>query len=229
MILIHGAPGSRLGFLNAFLTDSLKPNLYDVGLHDIGAQSYKMHDYDEEKLKNFKGKKFYIQLSKELLFLHLFLFFDKNVVLDQTYRQCHYTHKMIFDKCYYSARGWINDQRVINTNLYDYIIPFDKTYDIEYLINLYQQVNGRIPSELLLESVNSTNLVNSPSIPKNHNARVAAAVFNFEHENNYTENHRLWLLNNVALFDFNDGQCLDPDNLFDNVTSMLSKEKYRNI
>lgn len=226
MILIHGYPGTRLGFLNAFLTNELQPNTYDVGM---GSRTlfFKQHEYNKEQLTKFKGKKFYIKLSNELLFLHLFLFFEKNVLLqDQIYKQYHYTHRALLDKFYYSAKMWFDDEQITDKTLYDYVVPFDKTYDLEYLIELYQAVNGTMPSDTLLESVKSTNLVNFPTIPDNHSVRVAAELFNFEYKNNYTEYHRHWAINVVAPFDHNSGECLDPSNWADNIASKLTKENY---
>lgn len=225
MILIHGAPGSRLGFVNAFLTNTLLPNMYDVGQT---SKFVKFHTYNKESVKKFNGKKIYIQLSNNLLFLHLFLFFEKNVLVqDPAYKQYHQTHRTLFDKFYYTCKMWFDDERITDTSLYDYVVPFEKTYDIDYLVELYQLFNGTMPSDILLESVRTTNLKNYPNIPENHAARVAASVFNFEYKNMYLEENRLWVVNEVAPFDHESGESLDKDNLYSNISKYLTMENYK--
>lgn len=225
MILIHGSPGVRLGFINAFLTDKLQHDMYDVGQQ---IPLYKFHTYNEEKIREFKGKKIYIKLSNDLLFLHMFLFFEKNILTQiPEFQNFHYTHRNLFDKFYYSSKMWFENEKINNFTLYDHIIPFEKTYDIDYLVKLYKEFNGTPPSDVLLESAKSTNKKNFPDIPKNHAARVAALVFNFEYKNNFTDKDRRWAINEIAPFEHNSGECLDPNNFFDNVNNQLKVENYR--
>lgn len=225
MILIHGSPGVRLGFVNSVLTNTLKSNSYDVG---YSCPYYKLHFYNNEEVKNYNGKKIYIKLSNDLLFLHLFLFFEKNVLAqDHQFKKFHYTHRNLFDKFYYFSKMCFEDEKLTDFSLYDYVVPFEKTYDIDYLTSLYYSFNGAaLPAELL-ESIRSTNYRNLPEIPKNHAVRVAAAVFNFEQKHNYTEEDRLWAINDVAPFDHDSGECMDPDNFFDNVNGKLTVENYK--
>ena len=136
MILIQGCPGTRLGFLNAFLSDTLEPNMYDVG---DTSSFLKLHEFNKTKIKEFNGKKFYIKLSHDLLFLHLFLFFEKNILIQQPeFKNFHYTHRTLFDKFYYSCRTFFEDEKQTDTSLFDYVVPFEKTYDEDYLIMLYE-------------------------------------------------------------------------------------------
>lgn len=227
MILIHGAPGARMAFVNAFLTNILQPNVYDVGA-ELKSPFCKLHFHDNDRVKNFNGSKIYIKLSNELLFLHLFLFLEKNLfVQEPTFATFHYSHRNLFDKLYYFSKMCFNDEASTDLSLYNYIVPFDKTYDINFLISLYKEINGDYPSNGLLDSVNSTNQRNYPCIPKNHAARVAAEVFNFEYQNGYTEEDRLWAINSLAPFDHESGICLDVDNFFDNICSKLTKDNYK--
>lgn len=225
MILVQGCPGIRLGFINAFLTNTLQPNMYDVG---HVSPFLKLHTFDKEKIKRFNGKKIYIKLSHDLLFLHLFLFFEKNVLKQSPeFKNFHYTHRLVFDKLYYSSRTFFEDEKQTDKSLFDYVVPFEKTYNEDYLIMLYELVNGTTPTKELLNSVKTTNQTNYPTIPKNHAVRIAAAVFNFEYQNGYLEENRLWAVNNIAPFDHNSGECLDPENLFDNINNKLTFDNYK--
>lgn len=224
-LLIHGAPGSRLGFLNAFLTNSLESNSFDVG-HTV--PFCKLHTFDANVVEKFTGKKIYIKLSTDLLWLHLVLFFEKNVKkIKKEFRELDYTHRTLFDKFYYSSNAWYQDEAVTNLDLYDFVVPFDQTYNIEYLVNLYQQINGTAPSRELLCAVASTNQLNQLDVPDNHTARVAAAVFNFEHQQGLNELDRLWALNDKAPFDHISGECLEPTMLYANIVSQLTYNNYR--
>lgn len=226
MILIHGAPGSRLGFINSLLTNSLLPDMYDVGA-ESPSRFVKLHIYNEEKVKQFAGKKIFIKVSHDLLFLQLFLYYDKNLLVQNPeVGQYHYTHRYLFDKFYYSSKMWFDDKNSTNLSLYDYIIPFENTYDINYLISLYKAFHGCDPSDKLINAAITTNQRNMPTVPDNHASRVAAEVFNFECLNEFPEQNRLWAINVAAPFDHESGECLDPDNLFNNIKQMLTKEYY---
>lgn len=222
-LLIHGAPGSRLGFVSAFLLDQLQSNTYDVGDQ---IASVKYHHFNNEILK-FPGKKIYIQLSIKDLWLHLYLFFDKNVRrLEPGFDALHYTHRDIFDKLYCACRQWFLEESQTPLDIYDYTISFVNTYSLEHLIELYQKFNGRDPSPLLLSAVTSTNAINRPEVPVNHGARVAAAVWTFENQNQFKESQRRWSINNDAPFDHLTGVCLDPANYFDNIMAKLNPMYY---
>jgi hypothetical protein len=91
---------------------------------------------------------------------------------------------------------------------------------------MYFQVNKKLPSNRLIENIQTTNLANSQPIALNHGCRVAAEIIRFEHQHNFTERDRSWRLNEACNFT-DSGECLDPDNLYNNVMSKLSVDFYQ--
>ena len=121
---------------------------------------------------------------------------------------------------------WLPDANATQHELYDYHINFEQTFDVEFMCNLYFQVNQTLPSSRLIEAIQTTNQINSPTINQNHSCRVAAEILKFEHTNNLTEKDRSWNLNQVCSFT-DEGVCLDSTNLYNNAMAKLSPEFYQ--
>ena len=242
-LLIQGPPGVRLGFVNALLTDRLTDDLFDVGreikgglysidekLHDYNPGLYsinkKLHDYNRDYIVNFNGRSIGIKMSTNLLELHMYLFLTKNFrLIAPELVPLHYTHRSLIDKLYYSTKTWHNQQCSNDYDVFDHVITFEDTFNIDKMFELYFAFNKKTISKKLKQAVISTNQRNFVTIPQNHASRIAAAIFNFELENNLTEQQRLWSLNTAA--DFTDeGICLDPENLYQSISQHLKLEYY---
>jgi hypothetical protein len=232
-LLIHGHPGSRLGFVAAVLQDTLMNNMFDVG-RGQPVNYVKLHTFDQRFVSAFAGVKICINTTFDLLDRHFFLFFQKNVLggsigpaITKVFQNLHVTDRRILDKMFYSLNSdWLPDASATQHELYNYHINFEQTFDIEFMCNLYFQVNQTLPSSRLIEAIQTTNQINSPTVDQNHGCRVAAEILKFEHSNNFTEHARSWNLNQVCGFT-DEGVCLDPDNLYKNVMSKLSLEYYQ--
>jgi len=227
-LLVHGHPGSRLGFVVAVLSDKLLDNLFDVG--DLVRQDFcKLHRFNPQILSSFSDTKICIHTTFAMLDRHFFLFFQKNVlkIEPEKFQNRHMTDREIIDKMYYAFNSdWSPDAAVTVDNCYDYHIDFEQTFSIESMCDLYFQVNKKSPSSSLIDAIQTTNQINSQPMALNHGCRIAAEIIKFEHQNNFTERDRSWQLNEICSFT-DSGECLDPDNLYDNVMSKLSVEFYQ--
>jgi hypothetical protein len=227
-LLVHGHPGSRLGFVAAVLTDKLLDNLFDVG-RLVQQDFRKLHRFNPQVLSSFLNTKICIHTTFAMLDRHFFLFFQKNVlkIESEKFQDRQVTDREIIEKMYYAFNlEWAPDAAATIAECYDYHINFEHTFDIEFMCNLYFQVNKKSPSSSLVDAMQTTNQVNSRPIVSNHGCRIAAEIIKFEHQNNFTEHDRSWQLNEICTFT-DSGECLDPDNLYDNVMSKLSVEFYQ--
>ena len=225
-LLVHGHPGSRLGFVAAVLTDKLLNNLFDVG--GLVQQNFrKLHRFNPQVLSSFSKTKICIHTTFAMLDRHFFLFFHKNVLTIEKFQNLHVTNREIIEKMYYAFNSdWLPDAAITVADCYDYHVDFEQTFDIEFMCNLYFQVNKKSPSSSLVDAMQTTNQVNSQPIALNHGCRIAAEIIKFEHQNNFTEHDRSWQLNEICTFT-DSGECLDSDNLYNNVMSKLSVEFYQ--
>ena len=226
-LLIHGHPGSRLGFVAAVLQNQLLPNLFDVGMH-VQSKYIKLHKFNREIVSSFADVKIHIHTTLSMLDQHFILFFQKNVqAQDNTYQTLSITDRRIIDKMYYAFNSdWLPDAAATVPDLYDYNINFEQTFDIEFMSDLYFQINKNLPSSSLVEAMQTTNQANLQKMDINHGCRIAAEIIKFEQQNNFTEHDRSWRLNEICAFT-DLGECLDPDNLYDNVMSKLYTEFYQ--
>jgi len=228
-LLIQGPPGVRIGFVNALLSDRLTDGLFDVG-DEIKAGLYqvdeKLHDYDQQHIVNFSGRSIGIKMSMNLLELHLYLFQAKNFkLIAPELTSLHHTHRLLIDKLYYSAKSWYNQQCSNDYSIFDHVITFSDTFEIDKMFELYFAFNKKPIDEKLKQAVVTTNQRNLVACPQNHSCRIAAAILNFEIENNLKEQQRLWSLNTVGNFT-DEGVCLDPENLYQNVSQHLKLQYY---
>jgi hypothetical protein len=228
-LLIQGAPGVRIGFVNALLRDKLTNSCFDVGA-EINPGLYmideKLHDYNQDYIMNFSGKSIGIKMSLNLLERHLYLFQAKNIkIIAPELVSLHYTHRLLIDKLYYSAKTWYNQQCSNDYSIFDHVITFEDTFNIDKMFELYFVFNKKTINQSLKHAAITTNQCNLVTIPKNHSCRIAAAIFNFELENNLAEHQRLWSFNSVGKFT-DEGICLDPENLYQNISQHLTLEYY---
>ena len=144
-LLIHADPGSRSGFLAAWLTQVLNRLAFDSG-SDLNPNFYKIHTLDNiQRIINFKGIKIRIRPTLTMIDLHCLLFLRKNVhtqipdftrdefCLDTFTKLTHFTQEL-----------FENDSE-LDYSVYDYIINFEDTFDTQCMINLFQQINNKLP------------------------------------------------------------------------------------
>jgi len=216
----------------AVLQDKLVDGAFDVG-KTIPMDYVKLHMFNQNIISTFSGVKIRINTTFDLLHLHFFLFFQKNILgnpdpeVKKDFQNLHISDRRILDKVFYALNSdWLPDANATQHKLYDYHINFEQTFDIEFMCDLYFRVNRTLPSSRLIEAMQTTNQINSPLIDQNHSCRVAAEILKFEHTNNLTEQDRSWNLNQHCSFT-DKGVCLDPDNLYKNIMSKLSLEFYQ--
>jgi hypothetical protein len=58
-----------------------------------------------------------------------------------------------FTKLTRAAEQWLKDEALANLNLYNIVIPFNLLFSNEYMLNLYQQINHRDPSDIEIDSM----------------------------------------------------------------------------
>jgi hypothetical protein len=125
-----------------------------------------------------------------------------------------------YDKCYYLIRDYYNQiHNDISTNTIKNVIDFDRITNTEYLKDLLLQHFGlefdnnrralvKKYAELQLQmdlTEDSTQQMQDILAPITDHMLVqnpwfwAYAVFKFEHNNNLTEQHRLWSVNNFKV------------------------------
>ena len=227
-LLVHGHPGSRLGFVVAFLQNKLLNNLFDVGGKKLSISYLKLHTFNQQRVLLFDGIKICIHTTLDMLDRHFILFYQKNVQTQiSTYQTLLDTDRQIVDKMYYEFHSsWLPDSSATLPELYNYHINFEQTYDVEFMCDLYFKINKTVPSSRLIEAMQTTNQTNLQPMDKNHGCNVAAEIIKFEYLNNFSQHDRSWNLNSTCSFT-DEGTCLDPDNLYDNVMSKLSPEFYQ--
>jgi hypothetical protein len=90
-LLVHGHPGSRLGFVVAVLSDKLLDNLFDVG--DLVRQDFcKLHRFNPQILSSFSDTKICIHTTFAMLDRHFFFVFSKKCIEDRTRKIPKSTH-----------------------------------------------------------------------------------------------------------------------------------------
>ena len=193
MIGIYAPPGSRLGFLNAFLTNNLTVEFETK----LGPRFYKMHHYtDGEEFFTLSSiqTRIRIDLSYDLVDRLTYLFLHKNV----------YPQLPDFTKDPYCLESFtkltrylgmeLDEEKIIDDNklMFDYRFPFKETFNIDSLITLYQNINNEYPPKSLIVKANETIKLNQPQINKNHACSIVQLVFQKERELGVLEKDRHW-------------------------------------
>ena len=125
-----------------------------------------------------------------------------------------------YDKCYYHIQEYYHRiHKDISTNTIQHVIDFDQLTNLEYLTDLLQQYfhleftdnrralvtkyselqlpinledDSTVDMQDILAPITDHMLLQNPWF-------WAYAVFKFEHNNNLTEQHRLWSVNNFKI------------------------------
>jgi hypothetical protein len=125
-----------------------------------------------------------------------------------------------YDKCYYHIQEYYSKiHNDISTNTIQHVIDFDQLTDTEYLSNMLQQefqleldanrralVKNYAELQLKIDLIDDTTLLMQDILSPITDSMLlqnpwfwAYAVFKFEHNNNLTENRRLWSINNFKV------------------------------
>jgi hypothetical protein len=218
-LLIAADPGARAHFIASWLHKELLPGFFDVG-RNIPTQFMKHHtDWQNCEAKAFRGKKLRVKTSFNMLHLHLYLFLVKNVYpqipdLDRNQYCFDVTNKMIE-----SAKDWFYHDRQIDETLYDRVMQFSDTFDVDFMRDLFHWFNNEIPSDEYVKVLQDINQMNSIELSKNHSCYVASMILQKEHQLNLPEINRFWSLAHTY-------ETVGQDDLYDTIVRMICQDNY---
>jgi hypothetical protein len=193
-LLIHADPGARSGFVGAWLQSNLNGRRFDVGEFSMhGSNYFKIHDcIDSTVIKNFDGIKIRIRPSRTLLHLSMLLYLRKNVhVQHPDFSKDEYDLET-WTKVYTTHKTWLEQDSRYDLSLYDYVIDFEDTYNLEKMSSLFVKVNNRPPGDLMLKQFDLNNALNYIELDPSHSCVLAALVLNKEHKMGVGEEGRAW-------------------------------------
>jgi hypothetical protein len=218
-LLIHADPGARSGFVAAWLLNKLDHAGFDVGA-STKPPFYKIHNLTNvDLIKNHLGLKIRIKPTFEKLSLHLLLFLRKNAQIQIPDLTRDEFSIETFSKVYQFAKDCLDADKSLDYSLYDHIITFSDTFDIDCMTKLYHQYNGVAPTDLQIEQFNKVNKLNQINIDTNHACNIAAFILETEQRLTLKETDRFWSLPVVY-------ETTDTDNLFSAIQANLRPENY---
>ena len=220
-MLICGDPGSRLGTFAAWIQNQLHKPVFEPGKELNGLLHYtKIHNDSQNSITSaFNGIKIRIKPSFNKLSTHLYLFLIKNV-----HTQIENFSKNQFDletatKLTEAAQEWFLHDQQIDQSLYDIVLNFEDTYDVDYMIKIYKTINNCLPDTQLINNLIQTNMLNNPDLDKNHACVVSAMVLKKEQQLNLSEENRLWSFPGVY-------NTVDQNNLYDTISNLINHKNY---
>lgn len=219
-LFISADVGARSGFVGAWLNKKLKVDCFDVG-EEIGVFFQKSHiDKDNLEAGAFPGLKIRIRPDLEMLHIHMKLSLLKDVypkIPNFKYEEQSYE---VFEKMYYSAKIWFNHDQQIDLKIYDKVINFSDTYNLDKMIDLYRWYNhDEVPSSFEIEAFHSTNKKNCPDLDLNDSCVIAALIFKKEKDLGLNEIERYW----SAEYEFKNP---DRSSLYQRINEKISKDNY---
>ena len=107
----------------------------------------------------------------------------------------------------------------LDYSIYDYVINFEDTFDIQCMIDLFCQINHSTPTTDEIDILLQTNKLNSIQINKNHAASIAKLCFEKEKQLNLKESRRWWSITDVY-------STVSIDQLYDTISKKISIENY---
>jgi hypothetical protein len=219
-LLVHADPGARSGFISAWLQDDLVAAEFDVGLSS-GTKFTKIHHFNNaDQIKNFSGPRVRVRPDFNKLNLHLLLFLRKNVYLQMPNFTRNEFSIETFSKLYIFAKECFEQDSALDHSLYDHVLFFQDTFDIEKLIQLYQAVNQREPSQINIDSAVKNNKLNQIEIDLNHACTIASMVLEIESTLNLQEKNRLWSLPEVYAE-------TDVTDLYNTIKHLITSKNYQ--
>lgn len=182
-IFVVFAPAARGNFLECFLDNTLTEEsfLFESGIYHCHTWQLKVkgNDFVVYQSKDKINKQWpynettniFIDLDYKKLDTWLNLFYEKkykkNLLEENT-----------FDKLFATTYDELQYCRLINRDHFDYIVPFSKLYDWDFMENLYLNINGYNPTckEVFLK----TNKINN--ITKIHFKVIVEMAQNYDPE-----------------------------------------------
>jgi hypothetical protein len=217
---VHADPGARSGFISAWLQDNLAKAEFDVGLSS-GTKFTKIHHLNNvDQIKNFSGPRVRVRPDFNKLNLHLLLFLRKNIYLQIPNFTRNEFSLETFSKLYIFAKECFEQDSALDHSLYDHVLFFQDTFDIEKLIQLYQAVNQREPSQINIDSAVKNNKLNQIEIDLNHACTIASMVLEIESTLNLQEKNRLWSLPEVYAE-------TDVTDLYNTIKHLITSKNYQ--
>jgi hypothetical protein len=219
-LLIHADPGARSGFISAWLQDNLDKAEFDVGL-SVRTNFFKIHYCNNaDQIKNFSGPRVRVRPNFAKLNLHLLLFLRKNIYLQIPNFTRNEFSLETFSKLYMFAKECFEQDSALDHSLYDHVLFFQDTFDIAKLIQLYQAVNQREPSQINIDSAIKNNKLNQIDLDPNHACNIASIVLELESTLNLQEENRLWSLPDVYT-------NTDTNNLYTTIKNLITSKNYQ--
>jgi hypothetical protein len=235
-LLIHADPGARAGFVSAWLLDNLQGAGFDVGA-TVPQISWKCHGRHDEMcanvprdpslppivlIKEFTGTKIYIKTTFEQLSLQLLLFLRKNIYSKwPNFTRDEYSIQT-FSEMYGFIKNCFDDEKYVDWSLYDRVITFTDTFDMDKMIELYRWYNHRDPTEEHIQLAKQNNEINQITVDPNNACSIAAMVFETETTLNLLEENRYWSL--PAIY-----QTIPTNELYQTIRAKIVPENYSQV
>lgn len=160
-------PGARGSFLYYFLTDQLPGVGFDIGTmidkKNYADGTWKFHIAGHEQFPLPGDVKILITLDTNTNYLQnwLYLYWQKNI-LEEFPTLTHLTQQETFEKLHKSTHNELDVCANVDRKYFDYVVPYDCLYDLEYLSDLYFQINNRQPNNMqLVKQINDVNNIYS--------------------------------------------------------------------
>ena len=218
-LLVHGDPGARPRFVGAWLSDQLDNAGFDVGTTAWPRFRCFHTLHNRQDLIDFVGPRVRVKFTFDQLSRHLLLFLRKNVHTQlPDFTRDEYSLET-FSKLYIFARECLEQEQAVDYSLYDHVIRFEDTFDIEKLKNLYQQVNGCQPSDTLVHQAEENNQLNQITLDPNHACSIVALVLATETQLELSEKNRRWSITEIYA-------TTPQSDLYTVIKSLINKENY---
>jgi hypothetical protein len=219
-LLVHADPGARSGFISAWLQDNLAEAEFDVG-SSSGTKFTKIHGLDyTDQIKNFSGLRVRIRPTFDKLNLHLLLFLRKNVQQQMPNFTKNEFSFEIFSKLYMTAKRWFENDSILDYSLYDHVLSFQDTFDLEKLIQLYKTVNHNEASQIHIDHAVKNNVLNQIDIDPNHACNIVSMILETESILQLQEKNRLWSITDVYAH-------ANPTDLYNTVRDLITSSNYQ--
>jgi hypothetical protein len=218
-LLIHADPGARGGFVAAWLLGQLTTTEFDVG-SSIGPKFVKIHRLENTNdVNQYNGLKIRISPNIETIDLHCLLFLRKNVYIQiPTFTRDEYSLETFTKLTHFSQEifEWDKD---LDYSLYNIVLNFADTFDTDFMIKLYRNVNSCDPSPSMIDNLIKTNKLNSICIDKNHACSILKLCLEREQKLNLNEKNRFWSIVDIY-------NTIPADQLYDTVYDAISPKNY---
>lgn len=223
-MLIHGDPGARNGFVGAWLTKALVKTSFDAGI-ELSPSIIKIHSFvedGEQRVKSFQGTRIRIRPTLAMVDNHVLLFLRKNVhVQIPNFTRDEYSLET-FSKLWFFIKECFEHDTHVDYSLYDYVINFEDTYNLQAMTDMYQAILSDVPSEQEINVFHETNEINNIPLDPNHAASLVKFILEQEQLLQVTEQQRQWSIVDI----YNN---TSKDQLHDAVRRAIIKENYVTI